>query len=50
VEKANAVKNPSKQLKEAIEYAEMVVKYVSDGSGTLDMIEKVENRLKAILK
>ena len=50
VEKANAVKNPSKQLKEAIEYAEMVVKYVSDGSGTLDMIEKAEKRLKAVLK
>ena len=50
VEKAHAVKNPSKDLKSAIEYAEMVVKYVSDGSGTLDMIEKAENRLKAVLK
>ena len=47
LEKARAVKNPSKELKESIEYAEMVVKYVSDGSGTMDMIEKAVMRLKA---
>ncbi len=47
LEKARAVKNPSKDLKESIEYAEMVVKYVSDGSGTMDMIEKAVKRLKA---
>ena len=46
LEKARAVKNPSKDLKESIEYAEMVVKYVSDGSGTMDMIEKAVKRLK----
>ena len=32
---------------EAIAYAEMVVKYVSDGSGTQDMIDKATERLKA---
>ena len=48
LEKAKAVQNPSAELKEAIEYAEMVVKYVSDGSGTMDMIEKATNMLKSI--
>lgn len=33
-------------LKEAIEYAEMVVKYVADGSGTHDMIGTAVERLK----
>ena len=36
----------STKLKEAIEYAEMVVKYVSDGSGTQDMIERAVRQLK----
>ena len=49
LDKAKAVNNPSSQLKEAIEYAEMVVKYVSDGSGTMDMIEKATNLLKTNL-
>ncbi len=34
--------------KEAISYAEMVVRYVSDGSGTKDMIIKAENTLISI--
>ena len=46
LEKAKAVQNPSEELKAAIDYAEMVVKYVSDGSGTMDMIEKATNMLK----
>ncbi len=46
LDKAKATPNPSAKLKEAIDYAEMVVKYVSDGSGTLDMIEKAVNTLK----
>lgn len=50
VEKAKAIKNPTKQIKDAIEYAEMVVKYVSDGSGTQDMIDKAVNRIKAVIK
>ena len=37
-------------LKEAIEYAEMVVKYVSDGSGTQDMIDRATRQLKAIIR
>ncbi|MBQ7494703.1 MAG: glycoside hydrolase family 127 protein [Bacteroidaceae bacterium] len=35
------------KLQEAIEYAEMVVKYVSDGSGTQDMIDRAVKQLKA---
>lgn len=38
----------SPELKEIIEYAEMVVKYVSDGSGTIDMIRNAENRLRLV--
>ena len=46
VEKAKAQSSPSAELKEAIEYADMVVKYVSDGSGTMDMIEKATAKLQ----
>ncbi len=35
---------------EAVEYAEMVLKYVGDGSGTKDMIIKAESTLKALKK
>ncbi len=38
------------QLTEAIDYADMVVKYVSDGSGTLDMIQEAQRRLEKALK
>lgn len=33
-------------LKEAVDYAEMVVRYVSDGSGTQDMITRATRQLK----
>lgn len=38
-------KNDPKQ-KEALDYAEMVIRYVSNGSGTMDMIIKAVSRLK----
>lgn len=41
---------PIVPLTEAIEYAEMVVKYVGDGSGTSDMIERAEENLKKALE
>jgi Uncharacterized protein conserved in bacteria len=50
LEKAKAVSQPSAALKEAIDYAEMVVKYVSDGSGTLDMIHRATEQLSALMK
>ena len=37
-------------ISEAIEHAEMVVAYVNDGSGTLDMIQKATEKLKEALK
>ena len=43
---AKAKASPSAKLREAIEYAEMVVKYVSDGSGTQDMIDRAVRQLK----
>ena len=49
LDKAKAVKNPSKAVREAVEYAEMVVKYVSDGSGTMDMITRATEQLKKSL-
>ena len=38
----------NEELGTAIKYAEMVVKYVSDGSGTLDMIKEAERRIKKL--
>ncbi len=37
-------------LRQAIGYANMVVKYVNDGSGTKDMIERAERQLKECSK
>jgi hypothetical protein len=36
----------SSQMAEAIAYATMVIRYVSDGSGTYDMIERATRMLK----
>ncbi len=44
--RANAATYPTPSLTEAIDYADMVVKYVSDGSGTHDMIRNAEEKLK----
>jgi hypothetical protein len=38
----------NEELGAALKYAEMVVKYVSDGSGTLDMIKEAERRIKKL--
>ncbi len=45
-ERTSAGSNVSTALREAVEYAEMVVKYVSDGSGTQDMIDRAVQQLK----
>ncbi len=45
---ARALNSPA--LAGAIEYAEMIVAYVGDGSGTLDMIENASARLSAALE
>lgn len=44
------VPDKSAELREAIDYAEMVVQYVNDGSGTRDMIEDAVARLKEVNK
>ena len=49
LKKAKGQTSPSSRLCEAIEYAEMVVKYVSDGSGTQDMIDRAVRQLKLII-
>ncbi len=36
------------QLSTAIDYANMVIRYVTDGSGTYDMIERATKQLKEI--
>ena len=41
---------PNEHLAQNVEYAQMVVKYVSDGSGTRDMILEAEKRLRMVLK
>lgn len=39
------IPNKSTELREAIDYADMVISYVNDGSGTHDLITKALNRL-----
>ena len=47
--RAQAVTDATPALREAVEYAQMVVKYVSDGSGTADMIARATRQLREIL-
>ena len=42
--------NTSEELKEAISYGRMVQKYVTDGSGTHDMIHAAVGKLKKAMK
>ena len=46
----NARDASSAARQDAIDYAEMVVSYVSDGSGTRDMIDRAIKQLKATLE
>lgn len=46
MEKAKELGVRNEELGEALKYAEMVVKYVSDGSGTLDMIREACGRIE----
>jgi len=39
------IRNKTTELREAIDYADMVVQYVNDGSGTHDLIQKALQRL-----
>lgn len=46
IAKAKEASSKSKDLKDAVAYAEMVVSYVTDGSGTSDMIDRAVKQLK----
>jgi len=50
LEKAKQLPEDDEKANRAIGYAGMVIRYVSDGSGTMDMIERATNQLKEILK
>ena len=50
LEKAKALPADDEKANRAKSYAGMVIRYVSDGSGTSDMIERATNQLKEILK
>lgn len=41
------ISNKTTELRDAIDYAEMVTQYVNEGSGTKDLIEKALSQLKA---
>ena len=45
LQQAANTSNKTTQLREAIDYANMVVQYVNEGSGTRDLIEKATNKL-----
>ena len=47
---AKNIQNKTTELREAIDYADMVVQYVNDGSGTHDLIEKAINKFGAVKK
>jgi hypothetical protein len=49
IEKAKRAPKNAK-INDCIAYAEMVVEYVSDGSGTKDMIDKAVRELTTVMK
>ena len=50
LERAKQLPENDEKANRAIGYAGMVIRYVSDGSGTMDMIERATNQLKEVLK
>ena len=50
LEKAKLLSDTNEKANRAISYAGMVIRYVSDGSGTMDMIQRATNQLKEVLK
>ena len=49
LEKAKQLPDDDEKANRAIAYAGMVIRYVSDGSGTMDMIQRATNQLKEVL-
>lgn len=50
LEKAKQLPTDNEKANRTISYAGMVIRYVSDGSGTMDMIQRATNQLKEVLK
>ena len=50
LEKAKLLPDDDDKANRAISYAGMVIRYVSDGSGTKDMIERATRQLKEVLE
>ena len=50
LEKAKQLPEDDEKANRAIGYAGMVIRYVSDGSGTMDMIERATNQLKEVVR
>ncbi len=50
VTRAKDIANKTTELREAISYADMVISYVNDGSGTKDLIQKALARLRELVK
>ena len=50
LEQAKQLPEDDEKANRAISYAAMVIRYVSDGSGTMDMILRATNQLKEVLK
>jgi uncharacterized protein YpuA (DUF1002 family) len=50
LEKVRKLSATNDKATRAISYANMVIRYVIDGSGTRDMIERATNQMKKILK
>ena len=49
LEKARQLPDTNEKANRAISYANMVIRYVSDGSGTMDMIERATKQLKEVI-
>jgi len=49
LEKAKRLPDDDEKANRAISYAGMVIRYVSDGSGTMDMIQRATKQLKEVL-
>ena len=50
LEKAKQLPEDDRRANRVIGYAGMVIRYVSDGSGTMDMIQRATSQLKELLK
>ncbi len=50
LEQAKQLPDNDEKANRAISYAGMVIRYVSDGSGTKDMIQRATNQLKEVLE